>query len=83
MQGVVIPKLGSDDDLPSLMSDNGIDIQIVEAMLKENTGDNFHYDPDAEVDDSSEKDKDFLLQLLFGRLNTNRPFLLRCRHQGQ
>jgi len=76
MQGVVIPRLGSDDDLPSLMSDNGVDIHIVEAMLKENTGDNFHYDPDAEVDDSSEKDKDFLFGAILHRFGE----LLRHEH---
>ena len=60
MQGRVIPRLDTDDGLPGLMCDNDMDIQIVGALLLENTGDNYHYDADAEVDDSSDQDKDFL-----------------------
>lgn len=71
MQGRVIPRLDTDDELPGLMSDNVDDMQIVEALLNENSMDNYHYDPDAEVDDSSEQDKDFLFGALlhkFGEL---------------
>lgn len=71
LQGRVVPRLDRDDDLPGLMCDNGMDIQIVELLLQENTGDNYHYDAEAEVDDSNEGDKDFLfgaILLKFGEL---------------
>lgn len=71
IQGIVIPRLDADDDLPSLMCDNVMDIQVVNMLLQENTGDNYHYDAEAEVDDSNERDKDFLfgaILLKFGEL---------------
>lgn len=71
MSGRIIPRLDTDDEHPSLMSDNVADMQIVEALLNENPLNNFHYDPDAEVDDSSEEDKDFLFGAIlhgFGEL---------------
>ena len=71
LQGRVIPRLDADDDLPSLMCDNVMDIQVVNMLLQENTGDNYHYDAEAEVDDSNERDKDFLfgaILLKFGEL---------------
>lgn len=71
MQGRVIPRFDTKDKLLSLMSDNVDDMLIVEALLNENSNDNYHYDPDAEVDDASEQDKDFLFGALlhkFGEL---------------
>ena len=60
MQGIVIPKLDGDDNHPSLMPDNLDDKQVVEELLLEFSRRNGPYDADAEVDDASEQDKDFL-----------------------
>lgn len=71
MQGRIFPRLDADDKSPSLMSENISDLQIVEALLNENPDNNYHFNPDAEVDDSDEHDKDFLFGVLlhkFGEL---------------
>jgi len=60
MQGMVLPKLGKDDDHPSLMPDNLDDMQVVEEILLEYSMRKDPYDEDAEVDNASEQDKDFL-----------------------
>jgi hypothetical protein len=72
-QGLVLPKFEGVDDFPSLMSDNLDDMQVVEELLLENSIDYDPYDEDAEIDDSSEHDKDFL----FGELLQKCGALLR------
>jgi hypothetical protein len=64
MQGVVYPHLDGGDKFPPLMSDNSDEIQIVEALLLENSIRTGPYDEEAEIDDSSEQDKDFLFGTL-------------------
>lgn len=64
MEGIVFPKLEGDDDFPSLMSDNLSDRQIVAQLLIDNSFKHGHYDEEAEVDDSSEHDRDFLFGAL-------------------
>jgi hypothetical protein len=59
-QGIVFPKLEGDDEFPSLMSDNLDDMRVVEELLLEYSGGVDPYDEDAEIDDASEHDKDFL-----------------------
>ena len=71
MKGVVIPKFEGHEDLPSLMSDNLDDMSIVDALMQEDSAKSDPFDEDAEIDDSSENDKDFLFGLLihkFGEL---------------
>jgi hypothetical protein len=71
MQGMIIPRFESDDDIPSLMSDNSADMRVVEELLLEYSWRNDRYDEDAEVDDANEHDKDFLFGALlhkFGEL---------------
>jgi len=71
MQGCVYPHLDGVDNFPSLMADNADDMRIVEALLLQNSLRASPYDEDAEVDDSSEQDKDFLFGTLlhkFGAL---------------
>jgi len=63
-QGLVLPKLEGVDEFPSLMSDNLDDMQIVEELLLEYSRGNDPYNNDAEIDDSSEQDKDFLFGAL-------------------
>jgi hypothetical protein len=60
MQGMILPKLGEDDDHPSLMPDNLDDMHVVEELLLEYSMRKDPFDEDAEVDDASEQDKDFL-----------------------
>ena len=62
MQGVVFPHLDGEDNFPSLMSENNDDMRVVEALL--NSLKASPYDEDAEVDDSSEQNKDFLFGTL-------------------
>ena len=62
MQGVVFPHLDGADNFPSLMSENYDDMRVVEALL--NSLRASPYDEDAEVDDSSEQNKDFLFGTL-------------------
>jgi hypothetical protein len=64
MHGVVFPRLEGGGDFPSLMSDNLDDMQVFEEILLECSMDKYRYDDDAEVDDSSEQDKDFLFGAL-------------------
>jgi hypothetical protein len=59
-QGLVLPKFEGVDDFPSLMSDNLDDMQVVEELLLENAPEYDPYDEEAEIDDASERDKDFL-----------------------
>lgn len=71
MQGRVLPRFDADNEGLSLMSDNINDMLIVQALLDENPDNNFRYDPDAEVDNASDDDKDFLFGALlhkFGEL---------------
>lgn len=71
MQGRVLPRFDANDEGLSLMSDNINDMLIVQALLDENPDNNFRYDPDAEVDNASKEDKDFLFGALlhkFGEL---------------
>lgn len=71
MQGRILPRFGAKDEGLSLMSDNINDMLIIQALLDENPDNNFRYDPDAEVDNASEDDKDFLFGALlhkFGEL---------------
>lgn len=71
MQGRVLPQFDANDEGLSLMSDNITDMLIVQALLDENSDNNFRYDPDAEVDNANEEDKDFLFGALlhkFGEL---------------
>jgi len=71
MQGKVLPRFDANDEGFSLMSDNISDMQIIQALLDENPDNNFRYDPDAEVDNASEDDKDFLFGAIlhkFGEL---------------
>lgn len=71
MQGRVLPRFDANDEGLSLMSDNINDMLIVQALLDENPDNNFRYDPDAEVDNASEDDKDFLFGAIlhkFGEL---------------
>ena len=71
LQGTIYPHLDGADNFPSLMSNNADDIRIVEALLLDGSLRAHPYDEDAEVDDSSEQDKDFLFGTLlqkFGAL---------------
>lgn len=72
-QGLILPKFEGVDDFPSLMSDNIDDMQVVEELLLENALEYDPYDEEAEIDDSSEHDKDFL----FGSLLHKCGALLR------
>ena len=63
-QGIILARLEGDDDLPSLMSDNLEEMQVLEEILLEFSALNHRYDEDAEIDDSSEEDKDFLFGAL-------------------
>ncbi|NVJ61104.1 MAG: hypothetical protein HWE27_11985 [Gammaproteobacteria bacterium] len=75
-KGIIYPEFEPQDDLPSLMSDNFDDMQIVEALLLEDAQYNAPYDEDAEVDDSSLDDKDFLFGIILQKLGG----LLRHEH---
>ncbi|WP_455200555.1 hypothetical protein, partial [Kaarinaea lacus] len=71
LQGIVYPHLDGADNFPSLMSNNADDMRIVEALLLDGSLRAHPYDEDAEIDDSSEQDKDFLFGTLlhkFGAL---------------
>ena len=71
MQGIVYPHLDGAENFPSLMSNNADDMRIVEALLLDGSLRAHPYDEDAEIDDSSEQDKDFLFGTLmqkFGAL---------------
>ena len=71
MQGRVLPRFDKGEEIPGLMSDNVDEMKIIEALIQENLGDNYRYDADAEVDDGSEEDKDFLFGAIlhkFGEL---------------
>ncbi|MDH5660487.1 MAG: hypothetical protein OEY65_05785 [Gammaproteobacteria bacterium] len=71
MQGRILPGFDAKDEGLSLMSDNINDMLIIQSLLDENPDNNFRYDPDAEVDNASEDDKDFLFGALlhkFGEL---------------
>jgi len=70
LQGIVLPKLEGVDDFPSLMSDNFDEMQIVEQLLQENSIGYDPYDEEAEIDDASEKDKDFLFGALLHKAGT-------------
>jgi hypothetical protein len=63
-RGIILARLEGDDDLPSLMSDNLDEMQVLEEILLEFSALNHRYDEDAEIDDSSEQDKDFLFGAL-------------------
>jgi|GEM_PF-2025720 len=63
-QGIILARLEGDDDLPSLMSENLDDMQVVEELLLEYSSRYDRYDEDAEIDDSNEQDKDFLFGVL-------------------
>jgi len=76
LQGVVYPHLDGTDNYPALMSDNADDMRIVEALLLKNSLKPDPYDEDAEIDDSSEQDKDFL----FGTLLHKFGGLIRHEH---
>lgn len=70
-QGIVYPHLDGSDNFPSLMSNDSDDMRIVEALLLDGSLRAHPYDEDAEIDDSSEQDKDFLFGTLlhkFGAL---------------
>ena len=64
MQGVVYPHLDGTDNYPALMSDNADEMRIVQALLLKNSLKADPYDEEAEIDDSSEQDKDFLFGTL-------------------
>jgi len=64
MQGVIYPHLDGTNNDPALMSDNADDMRIVAALLLKNSLKADPYDEDAEIDDSSEQDKDFLFGTL-------------------
>ena len=71
MQGVVYPHLDGTENFPSLMSNDADDMRIVENLLLDGSLRAHPYDEDAEIDDSSEQDKDFLFGTLlhkFGAL---------------
>jgi len=71
LQGVVYPHLDGTENFPSLMGNNADDMRIVEALLLDGSLRAHPYDEDAEIDDSSEQDKDFLFGTLlhkFGAL---------------
>jgi hypothetical protein len=71
LQGIVYPHLSGADNFPSLMGNNADDMRIVEALLLDGSLRAHPYDEDAEIDDSSEQDKDFLFGTLlhkFGAL---------------
>jgi hypothetical protein len=71
LQGIVYPHLDGADNFPSLMSNDADDMRIVEALLLDGSLRSHPYDEDAEIDDSSEQDKDFLFGTLlhkFGAL---------------
>ena len=71
LQGIVYPHLDGSENFPSLMSNNADDMHIVEALLLDGSLRAHPYDEDAEIDDSSEQDKDFLFGTLlhkFGAL---------------
>ena len=71
LQGIVYPHLDGADNFPSLMSNNADDLRIVEKLLLDGSLRAHPYDEDAEIDDSSEQDKDFLFGTLlqkFGAL---------------
>lgn len=72
-EGIVLPKFQGPDAFPSLMSDNFDDMQIVQALLQENSMGADPYNEEAEIDDSSERDKDFL----FGALLHKSGMLVR------
>jgi hypothetical protein len=64
LQGVVYPHLAGEDNFPSLMSENADDMRVVEKLLLQNSLRASPFDEDAEIDDSSEQDKDFLFGTL-------------------
>lgn len=71
MKGIIMPRLEGKEDLPSLMSDNLEDMSILEDLMQEDTVKSDPFDEDAEIDDSSSHDKDFLFGMLlhkFGEL---------------
>jgi len=71
VQGIVYPHLDGTENFPSLMSNNADDMRILEALLLDGSLRAHPYDEDAEIDDSSEQDKDFLFGTLlhkFGAL---------------
>jgi len=71
LQGIVYPHLDGSENFPSLMGNNADDMRIVEALLLDGSLRAHPYDEDAEIDDSSEQDKDFLFGTLlhkFGAL---------------
>jgi hypothetical protein len=88
IQGIFYPRLKGDDKFPSLLSGNLDDMRVVEELLLEYSGRNDRYNEDADIDDSSEQDKDFLFGALlhkFGELLRydnifSTPYLyLRCK----
>lgn len=71
LQGIVYPHLGGEDNFPSLMAENADDLRVFDKLLLQNSLRATPFDEDAEVDDSSEQDKDFLFGALlqkFGAL---------------
>lgn len=71
LQGTVYPHLEGSDNSPSLMSNDADDMRILETLLLDGSLRAHPYDEDAEIDDSSEQDKDFLFGTLlhkFGAL---------------
>ncbi|WP_144394683.1 hypothetical protein [Pleionea sediminis] len=76
IKGLILPEFQPQDDLPSLMSDNFDDMQVVEALLLEDALLNEPYDEDAEIDDASMDDKDFLFGIIMHKLGG----LLRNEH---
>lgn len=64
MQGIVYPHLDGQDNFPALMSENTDDMLIMETLLLKHSLKTDPYDEDAEVDDFSEQDKDFLFGAL-------------------
>ncbi|MGD8641718.1 MAG: hypothetical protein PVG89_13885, partial [Gammaproteobacteria bacterium] len=71
LQGTVYPHLDGTENFPSLMSNDSDDMRILEALLLDGSLRAHPYDEDAEIDDSSEQDKDFLFGTLlhkFGAL---------------
>jgi len=64
LEGVVLPQLAGKDQFPSLMSDNRDEMEIVAQLLIDNSFKHDRYDIEAEVDDSSEHDRDFLFGTL-------------------
>ena len=73
MEGIVLPRFQGPDAFPPLMSDNFDEMQIVQELLQENAMGAGPYDEDAEIDDASERDKDFL----FGAILHKTGMLIR------